>query len=138
MKTPTTELLGIEHPIFQAAMSWASSNAPLVISGSGFAKGPDGMYRSPSGQPLAVVNRVSNDSLNRQGAFAIADYWKQFDTLLIGRRTVRSGHRHLEEPQVQRELATVMNHVAQREVAKDRRPWPLEAPRAWARSESTA
>ena len=25
-------MLGIEHPIFQAAMSWASSNAPLVIA----------------------------------------------------------------------------------------------------------
>src|SRR3954467_6912211 len=31
MKTRITELLGIELPIFQAAMSWASSNAPLVI-----------------------------------------------------------------------------------------------------------
>ena len=32
MKTRITELLGIAHPIFQAAMSWASSNAPLVIA----------------------------------------------------------------------------------------------------------
>ncbi len=32
MKTRITELLGIEHPVFQAAMSWASSNAPLVIA----------------------------------------------------------------------------------------------------------
>src|SRR5512145_268126 len=32
VKTRITELLGIEHPIFQAAMSWASSNAPLVIA----------------------------------------------------------------------------------------------------------
>jgi enoyl-[acyl-carrier protein] reductase II len=32
MKTRITELIGIEHPIFQAAMSWASSNAPLVIA----------------------------------------------------------------------------------------------------------
>jgi enoyl-[acyl-carrier protein] reductase II len=32
MKTRITELLRIEHPIFQAAMSWASSNAPLVIA----------------------------------------------------------------------------------------------------------
>jgi enoyl-[acyl-carrier protein] reductase II len=32
MKTRLTELLGIEHPIFQAAMSWASSNAPLVVA----------------------------------------------------------------------------------------------------------
>jgi len=32
MKTRITELLGIELPIFQAAMSWASSNAPLVIA----------------------------------------------------------------------------------------------------------
>ena len=32
MKTRITSLLGIEHPIFQAAMSWASSNAPLVIA----------------------------------------------------------------------------------------------------------
>src|SRR3954469_6140027 len=31
MKTRITELLGIEHPIFQAAMSWASSNSKLVI-----------------------------------------------------------------------------------------------------------
>jgi enoyl-[acyl-carrier protein] reductase II len=32
MKTRITELLGIEHPVFQAAMSWASSNAPLVVA----------------------------------------------------------------------------------------------------------
>src|SRR5258706_11394798 len=32
MKPRITPLLGIEHPIFQAAMSWASSNAPLVIA----------------------------------------------------------------------------------------------------------
>ena len=32
MKTRITELLGIEQPIFQAAMSWASSNAPLIIA----------------------------------------------------------------------------------------------------------
>jgi enoyl-[acyl-carrier protein] reductase II len=32
LKTRITELLGIEQPIFQAAMSWASSNAPLIIA----------------------------------------------------------------------------------------------------------
>jgi len=32
VKTRITELLGIEHPIFQAAMSWASSNAALVTA----------------------------------------------------------------------------------------------------------
>ena len=32
MKTRITELLGIEHPIFQAAMSWASSNALLIVA----------------------------------------------------------------------------------------------------------
>jgi enoyl-[acyl-carrier protein] reductase II len=32
MKTRITDLLGIEHPIFQAAMSWASSSAPLVVA----------------------------------------------------------------------------------------------------------
>jgi enoyl-[acyl-carrier protein] reductase II len=32
MRTRITELLGIEHPIFQAAMSWASSSAPLIIA----------------------------------------------------------------------------------------------------------
>jgi enoyl-[acyl-carrier protein] reductase II len=32
LKTRITELLGIDLPIFQAAMSWASSNAPLVIA----------------------------------------------------------------------------------------------------------
>jgi len=32
LKTRITELLGIEHPIFQAAMSWASSNSALVIA----------------------------------------------------------------------------------------------------------
>jgi enoyl-[acyl-carrier protein] reductase II len=32
MKTRITELLGIRHPLFQAAMSWASSNAPLVVA----------------------------------------------------------------------------------------------------------
>ncbi|MGH8707215.1 MAG: nitronate monooxygenase, partial [Burkholderiales bacterium] len=32
MKTRITELLGIRHPVFQAAMSWASSNAPLIVA----------------------------------------------------------------------------------------------------------
>ena len=32
MKTRMTQLLGIEYPIFQAAMSWASSNSALVIT----------------------------------------------------------------------------------------------------------
>jgi len=32
VKTRITELLGIEHPIFQAAMSWASSDSALVIA----------------------------------------------------------------------------------------------------------
>ena len=32
MKTRITALLGIEHPIFQAAMSWASSNSALVTA----------------------------------------------------------------------------------------------------------
>jgi len=32
VKTRITELLGIRHPVFQAAMSWASSSAPLVIA----------------------------------------------------------------------------------------------------------
>ena len=32
MKTRITTLLGIEHPIFQAAMSWASSNSALVTA----------------------------------------------------------------------------------------------------------
>ena len=32
MKTRITELLGIEYPIFQAAMSWASSNSSLVVA----------------------------------------------------------------------------------------------------------
>jgi len=32
MKTRITELLGIEQPIFQAAMSWASSSSALVVA----------------------------------------------------------------------------------------------------------
>jgi enoyl-[acyl-carrier protein] reductase II len=32
VKTRITELLGIEYPIFQAAMSWASSNSALVVA----------------------------------------------------------------------------------------------------------
>jgi enoyl-[acyl-carrier protein] reductase II len=32
VKTRITELLGIEHPIFQAAMSWASSSSALVAA----------------------------------------------------------------------------------------------------------
>jgi enoyl-[acyl-carrier protein] reductase II len=32
MKTRITVLLGIRYPVFQAAMSWASSNAPLVVA----------------------------------------------------------------------------------------------------------
>jgi enoyl-[acyl-carrier protein] reductase II len=37
MRTRITELLGIEHPIFQAAMSWASSNSalPIAVSNAG-------------------------------------------------------------------------------------------------------
>jgi len=32
VKTRITELLGIRYPVLQAAMSWASSNAPLVVA----------------------------------------------------------------------------------------------------------
>jgi enoyl-[acyl-carrier protein] reductase II len=32
VKTRITELLGIRYPVIQAAMSWASSNAPLVVA----------------------------------------------------------------------------------------------------------
>jgi enoyl-[acyl-carrier protein] reductase II len=32
VRTRITELLGIEHPIFQAAMSWASSSSALVVA----------------------------------------------------------------------------------------------------------
>jgi enoyl-[acyl-carrier protein] reductase II len=32
MKTRITALLGIEQPIFQAAMSWASSCSALVVA----------------------------------------------------------------------------------------------------------
>jgi enoyl-[acyl-carrier protein] reductase II len=32
VKTRITELLGIRYPVFQAAMSWASSSAPLVVA----------------------------------------------------------------------------------------------------------
>jgi enoyl-[acyl-carrier protein] reductase II len=32
VKTRITELLGIEHPIFQAAMSWASSSSALAVA----------------------------------------------------------------------------------------------------------
>jgi enoyl-[acyl-carrier protein] reductase II len=32
MKTRITELLGIQYPIFQAAMSWASSNSALIVA----------------------------------------------------------------------------------------------------------
>src|SRR6185436_6777047 len=32
MKTRITELLGIEHPIVQAGMSWASSSSALAIA----------------------------------------------------------------------------------------------------------
>ena len=37
MKTRITELLGIEHPIIQAGMSWASSSAalPAAVSNAG-------------------------------------------------------------------------------------------------------
>ena len=59
MKTRITELLGIEHPIFQAAMSWASSNAPLVIAVSNagglgvIAAGP--MRPADFGNALGVI-----------------------------------------------------------------------------------
>ncbi|MEX2239682.1 MAG: nitronate monooxygenase [Burkholderiales bacterium] len=32
MNTRITELLGIRYPVFRAAMSWASSNAPLAVA----------------------------------------------------------------------------------------------------------
>jgi enoyl-[acyl-carrier protein] reductase II len=60
MKTRITELLGIEHPIFQAAMSWASSNSALVsaVSNAGglgvLAGGP---MRAPDFQRALVEIR---------------------------------------------------------------------------------
>jgi hypothetical protein len=41
----------------------------------------------------------------------------------VGRGTIERGKRHVAEPQVHRELAAVMNHVAQDEAAQDRGAW---------------
>jgi enoyl-[acyl-carrier protein] reductase II len=69
VRTRITELLGIEHPIFQAAMSWASSNSALVsaVSNAGglgvLAAGPLriddfrcilGEVREKTGRPYGV------------------------------------------------------------------------------------
>jgi enoyl-[acyl-carrier protein] reductase II len=75
VKTRITELLGIRHPVFQAAMSWASSSAPLVVAVSNagglgvIAAGPmrPGAFRraladirAGTGQPYGVNIPLNN------------------------------------------------------------------------------
>lgn len=83
IETPVTRLLGIDLPIIQAGMSWASSNAalPLAVSQSGglgvIAAGP--MYRDDLAEAIDAV-RVNTDRpfavnlpLYRKGAEEIID-----------------------------------------------------------------
>jgi enoyl-[acyl-carrier protein] reductase II len=83
VNTRITELLGIEHPIFQAAMSWASSNAPLVIAVSNagglgvIAAGP--MRPADFGNALGVIKEGTskpygvNIPLNNPKALELLD-----------------------------------------------------------------
>ncbi len=70
VKTRITELLGISYPMFQAAMSWASSNAPLVIAVSNaggmgvIAAGP--MRPEDFRRALADIQRRHRQALRRQ------------------------------------------------------------------------
>lgn len=83
MRTRITELLGIEHPIFQAAMSWASSNSalPVAVSNAGalgvIAAGP--MRPEDFARALAEIRAATdrpfgvNIPLNNPRAAALLD-----------------------------------------------------------------
>ena len=61
MKTRITALLGIEHPIFQAAMSWASSSSALVVAVSN----AGGMGVLAAGPPRPEAFRNVLDEISR-------------------------------------------------------------------------
>ena len=98
MKTRITELLGIEQPIFQAAMSWASSNAPLIVAGrkaAGEVIEITGVVSELDGKPLdnVVVEIWQADA---RGRFDNPDFfgWGRAATDAAGRytfRTIRPG-----------------------------------------------
>ena len=69
MKTRITELLGIEHPIFQAAMSWASSNAPLVVAVSN--AGGLGILAAGPMRPDAFKNTLEEISRGTSKPFGV-------------------------------------------------------------------
>lgn len=83
IETPVTRLLGIEVPIIQAGMSWASSNAalPLAVSNAGglgvIAAGP--MYRDDLAQTIDEVRAGTDRSfavnlpLYRKGVEEVID-----------------------------------------------------------------
>ncbi|MEW5862697.1 MAG: nitronate monooxygenase [Pseudomonadota bacterium] len=83
MRTRITELLGIEHPIFRAAMSWASSNSalPIAVSNAGglgvIAAGP--MRPDDFARALAAIRTGTdrpfgvNIPLNNPRAAALLD-----------------------------------------------------------------
>src|SRR5205823_2875798 len=51
--------------------------AAQLIEETGYAKGPDGMYRDASGRPLVVEVRTTAHPLREQLQPVLADYWRQ-------------------------------------------------------------
>jgi peptide/nickel transport system substrate-binding protein len=65
--------------------------ATEMLTALGFAKGPDGMFRDPAGQPVSIELRTTaGDELRNSAMLAAADMWKAIglgaETLIIPRQ----------------------------------------------------
>jgi len=73
-----------EHPAYQLArqrglpdLSYDPNQAHRLLTEAGLSRGPDGLYRTPSGAPLAFEASTSGDiNTNVQEMVAIANAWQ--------------------------------------------------------------
>ncbi len=70
-----------EYPDIQDRIvrySYDPQRAIQLIEGLGYSRGADGMFRDPTGQPLALELRTTGDlDLHRKAILAVTDYWQR-------------------------------------------------------------
>ncbi len=76
-------IFNASHPAYKeidantVKYSYDPRRAVELIEGLGYSRGPDGMFRDPSGERLVVEHRTTEADLHLKYLYAIADYWKQ-------------------------------------------------------------
>ena len=84
MSTVTHSYLApTEPPEFQAQAhrivkyEYDARRTAQIMEGLGYVRGPDSIYRDPSGQPLSVELRAGPTGIDQKTMFVVADFWQR-------------------------------------------------------------